>query len=120
MSMYALLRMHTTASLVPRPSLFLFFGLHYTQKRKSSEKRGATKHFSEYLALMFRPALKSGFSSMMCSNEVMASAYWPILTNTVPIFCRIFSLKERGEADCVSVARRGGEEKEEGNDEMED
>ena len=53
---------------------------------------------------------------MMCSNEVMASAYWPILTNTVPIFCRIFSLKGRGEADCVSVARRGGEGKEGGRD----
>ena len=67
---------------------------------------------------MFRPALKSGCSSMMCSNEVMASAYWPILTNTVPIFCRIFSLKERGEA--LSVAKRGGEGKEGGRDEMED
>ena len=65
------------------------------------------KHFSEYLALMFRPALKSGFSSMMCSNEVIASAYWPILTNTVPIFCRIFSL---GEAEIV-CQWRGKEER---------
>lgn len=38
------------------------------------------------------PVLKSARSSMMCSKEVMASAYRPILTKTVPMFWRILSL----------------------------
>lgn len=38
------------------------------------------------------PVLKSARSSIMCSKEVMASAYRPILTKTVPMFWRILSL----------------------------
>jgi len=75
-------------------------GTMYVQKPSGQEC--SVVEISNYLfhtcncsVVLFRPALNSGFSSMMCSNEVMASPYWPILTNTVPMFCKILSLKGR-------------------------
>ena len=56
------------------------------------EGRGQLIDKEVTITLSTLPVLKSGFSPIITSNDVIASVYCPMHTNTVPMFCKIFSL----------------------------